>query len=84
MNTKLPRLIAKPLHSSTSLRVTLEAPLAEALRHAQTTNPALVVHDRHPSFSLITRRALEMYLRHLETLTAAAAEGEQAAVLRLA
>jgi len=84
MNTKLPRVIAKPLHSATSLRVTLEAPLAEALRQAQQTHPALAVNGRYASFSLVTRRALTLYLRHLESLSPATAATEQQTILQLA
>lgn len=83
MNTKLRRFIARPLNSTTSLKVMLEAPLADALRNVQQTHPALVLHDRHASFSLITRRALSMYIERLNALPASAVETEQQAVLQL-
>lgn len=83
MNTSIPRLIAKPLHSSTSLRVMLEGSLADSLRRLQQTHPALTVHGRHASFSLITRRALAMYVKHLDALPQSAVSEEQRTVLQL-
>jgi len=70
--------------SATALKVLLEDRLAIPLRDAQSTHPALEWPDgSRPSFSLIIRRSLDLYLGHLRKLRPEQYEAEHDAIAKL-
>lgn len=70
--------------NATALKVLLEDRLAIPLRNAQSTHPALEWPDgSRPSFSLIMRRSLDLYLGHLGQLPPEQYETELAAIVKL-
>lgn len=66
------------------LKVTLEAPLANALRIAQDTPGLIIKGSRKPSRSLICRRALVMYIAYLSRLTPGQLQQESGELHKLA
>lgn len=66
------------------LKVTLEAPLANALRTAQDTPGLIIKGSRKPSRSLICRRALTMYTAYLSRLTPEQLQRESGELHKLA
>lgn len=66
------------------LKVTLEAPLANALRTAQDTPGLIIKGSRTPSRSLICRRALVMYIAYLSRLTSEQLQRESGELHKLA
>jgi len=66
------------------LKVTLEAPLANALRTTQDTPELAIKGSRKPSRSLICRRALTMYIGFVSRLTPEQLQRESGELHKLA